>query len=71
MKVEGSGSKAQNLEFRVGGLGLPRQSAEGGPGLGKPCEDTVVDFQKALPSGDIDFWRPFPRLYRGKGLGSV
>ena len=22
----------------------PRQSAGGGPGLGKPCQDTVVDF---------------------------
>ena len=43
----------------------PRQSARGGPGLGKPCQDTVVDFLKPLLQDKIDFWRPLRRLWRG------
>ena len=44
---------------------VPRQSAGGGPGLGNPFQDTVVDFWKPLPGGEMDFWRPLPRLWRG------
>ena len=48
----------------------PRQSARRGPGLEKPCQDTVVDFWKPLPWGEIDFRRLLPRPWRGR-FGSV